>query len=80
MPLYDFACRSCGEQFEARASESERPACPGCGAPGAERVLSPFAGPFTTRPRGRDARRVDADRRVREEQRAERREARRPNQ
>ena len=76
MPLYDFHCRSCGERFEAQVAYGESPSCPACGAEDCERLLSPFAGPFTIRPRGRSARRSDAARRVREEQRSERREER----
>ncbi len=76
MPLYDFRCPSCGEQFEARAGVEERPDCPKCGAPGAERVLSGFAGPFTVGLRGSAARRSNAQRQAREEQRRERREKR----
>ena len=77
MPLYDFRCQGCGARFEARAGADELPACPECGAPETERLLSPFAGPFTVAPRGVAARRSDATRRVREEQRLERREERR---
>jgi putative FmdB family regulatory protein len=72
MPLYDFACRACGERFEARVSVDELPACPACGAGECERLPSAFAGPFTVGVRGRAARRSDAARRVREEQRRER--------
>ncbi|HZU40069.1 MAG TPA: zinc ribbon domain-containing protein [Solirubrobacteraceae bacterium] len=71
MPLYDFRCRACGEAFEARTSIDGAATCPACGAPDAERLLSPFAGPFTVGRRGGEARRSDADRRAREEQRQE---------
>jgi putative FmdB family regulatory protein len=77
VPLYDFVCARCAERFEARVSEQERPACPVCGAGGAERVPAAFSGPFTTRPQGQDARRSDGARRAREEQRREARERRR---
>jgi len=77
VPLYDFACKTCGARFEARGAPGERPACPECGAPEAERLLSPFAGPFTVGMRGYAARRSNDDRRAREEQRRERREQRR---
>lgn len=76
MPLYDFACRSCGHRFEARSSPDEAASCPECGAPESQRLLSPFAGPFTVGLRGAAARRSDAARAAREEQRRERREAR----
>ena len=72
MPLHDFRCGACGERFEARVAYDERPACPACGGDDCERLFTPFAGPFTLRPRGRAARRSDAIRRVREEQRRER--------
>jgi putative FmdB family regulatory protein len=77
MPLYDFACEQCGNRFEERTSmDAAAPACPACGSGQVQRVLSPFAGPFTTRPRGVAAKRSDATRKVREEQRTERRETR----
>lgn len=72
MPLYDFRCPACDERFEARAGADELPPCPRCGAP-VERVVSGFAGPFTVGLRGGDARRSDAARRARVEQRRERR-------
>jgi putative FmdB family regulatory protein len=71
VPLYDFECRECGERFEAQVAQAERPLCPACGASDPERLISPFAGPFTTGLRGGAARRSDATRRVREEQRRE---------
>jgi putative FmdB family regulatory protein len=78
MPLYDFRCKACGERFEARVSYDEPASCPACAAPEAERLLSPVAGPFTVgRLRGVAAKRADDTRRVREEQRGERRERRR---
>ncbi len=73
MPLYDFVCPDCGEGFEARVGIGEVPLCPACEAGHAQRVFSAFAGPFTIRPRGAAARRVEAARRTREEQRAQRR-------
>ena len=78
VPLYDFVCARCEERFEARVSERERPVCPACGAGDVERVPAAFSGPFTTRPQGQDARRSDAVRRAREEQRRDARERRRP--
>jgi len=77
MPLYDFLCRSCGDRFEARVSVDEAAVCPSCRTPGAERQLSPFAGPFTVGLRGVAAKRSNAVRRTREEQRQERRALRR---
>jgi putative FmdB family regulatory protein len=77
MPLYDFRCRACGARFEERTAASEVAPCPSCGSEETERLLSPFAGPFTVAPRGLAARRSNATRRVREEQRQERKEERR---
>lgn len=77
MPLYDFHCHQCQERFEARAAPDELPGCPACGSAKTERLLSPFAGPFTVAPRGLAARRSNATRAAREEQRLERREERR---
>ena len=76
MPLYDFTCRYCGEQFEARTGPEETPSCPACGGRDTERVLTRFAGPFTVGLRGAAAKRSNAVRAAREEQRSERRELR----
>jgi putative FmdB family regulatory protein len=73
MPLYDFRCRSCGTRFEELVPASVVPACPACGAIDAERLLGSFAGPFTIGLRGAEARRSNAVRRAREEERRERR-------
>ena len=69
MPLYDFHCRTCGERFEARTAVDAVAPCPACGAAGTERVVSSSAGPFTVGLRGDAARRSNAARRAREEQR-----------
>lgn len=71
MPLYDFRCRSCGEHFEQRTAAGAQALCPVCGASDCERLLTPFAGPFRVGLRGGAARRSDATRRAREDQRQE---------
>jgi putative FmdB family regulatory protein len=71
VPLYDFRCRRCGESFDELVAADTLPACPHCGDPEPERLLGSFAGPFTIRPRGGDARRVNAQRQAREERRQE---------
>ncbi len=76
MPLYDFRCRACQERFEARAAYAELPGCPACGSGETERVPARFAGPFSVGLRGAAARRSNAIRSAREEQRRERREQR----
>ena len=42
MPLFDFRCRGCGEEFEALVREP-LPVCPGCGSADLERLLSGFS-------------------------------------
>lgn len=74
MPLYDFRCLACDERFESRTRPEELPPCPACRAVTVERTLTGFAGPFTVGLRGAGARRSDAQRRAREEQRRERRQ------
>ena len=47
MPLYEYICRDCGKAFEVlqRMGEGgDRLRCPRCGAVGADRQLSTFAG------------------------------------
>ena len=43
MPLYDFTCKSCGQQFEALVRTGSTPSCPTCRSEDLERVLSGFA-------------------------------------
>ena len=31
MPIYDYVCRNCGEQFEWLVRNDEKPSCPSCG-------------------------------------------------
>ncbi len=71
MPLYDFRCGACGTRFEELVRQDEVPACPTCGAPDSQRLLGTFAGPFSVGLRGAEARRSNAARGVREEQRQE---------
>lgn len=76
MPLYDFNCPECGARFESNIPHGTSPTCPECGGEEAQRLYSPFAGPFTVGLRGAAARRSNAVRRAREEQRGERRDRR----
>ncbi len=46
MPLYDFACDACGEQFEAMAPAGGTAPCPACGAPEPRRIFTPIAPPL----------------------------------
>jgi putative FmdB family regulatory protein len=44
MPLFEFECRSCQQQFEALVRPANpTPACPSCGGVELERLLSTFA-------------------------------------
>jgi putative FmdB family regulatory protein len=43
MPLYEFACRACGHQFETLVRKGDNPSCPACHGVELERVLSQFA-------------------------------------
>ncbi|MBI4261677.1 MAG: zinc ribbon domain-containing protein [Actinobacteria bacterium] len=45
MPIYEFACRTCGERFERLLPvRSEPPGCPACGARRARRLISLIGG------------------------------------
>jgi putative FmdB family regulatory protein len=45
MPLYEFRCEKCANEFEAlcRDTRAEGVMCPGCGAPSPARLISRFA-------------------------------------
>ena len=43
MPLFDFRCRSCGEQFEALVRPPAVPACPACASADLERLVTGFS-------------------------------------
>lgn len=47
MPLYEFACRKCGHQFEELLTSAEvcqgKTKCPACGSARVEREFSAFA-------------------------------------
>lgn len=45
MPLYDFACDACGEQFEAVTEPGARAACPACGGVEGRRLWTPLPPP-----------------------------------
>jgi putative FmdB family regulatory protein len=40
MPIYEYACKSCGHEFEELVRDATQPACPSCGKRGAERQMS----------------------------------------
>lgn len=44
MPIYEFVCRKCNNDFEELVfSQSEKVACPACGSKKVERQMSVFA-------------------------------------
>lgn len=40
MPIYEYACKSCGREFETLVRPGDTPACPACAATDLERQLS----------------------------------------
>jgi putative FmdB family regulatory protein len=43
VPIYEYVCRACGEQFEKIVTASTQPACPKCQATELEQQFSVFA-------------------------------------
>ena len=43
MPIYEYACQSCGNEFEALVRSETVPECPGCHSTQLEKQLSVFA-------------------------------------
>ncbi len=46
MPIYEYRCKACGHRFEdfrSAAEADEQEACPKCGRPKTERMMSTFA-------------------------------------
>ena len=40
MPIYEYTCQSCGQEFEELIRGDEQPACPSCGQTRVERQMS----------------------------------------
>ncbi len=61
MPIYEYSCRACSNQFEALVRGSKVPLCPKCESADLERLLSlPIVKSETTRDMGmRAAKRRD---------------------
>jgi putative FmdB family regulatory protein len=43
MPIFEYACRDCGSQFEYLTREGRSPECPSCASDQLEKQLSTFA-------------------------------------
>jgi putative FmdB family regulatory protein len=43
VPIYDFKCLDCGEQFEALVLKGNTPACPACQGARLEQLISMFS-------------------------------------
>jgi len=43
MPIYDYACRACGQQFELIVLKTTVLACPSCRSQDLEQLISSFA-------------------------------------
>jgi putative FmdB family regulatory protein len=43
MPIYEYECRGCGDQFELLVLKDTVAACPECGSPDLEQLISGFA-------------------------------------
>ena len=43
MPIYEYACKSCGSEFETLVRSSTVPDCPSCHSTDLEKKLSVFA-------------------------------------
>lgn len=43
MPLHEYRCQDCGEQFEKLVRAADRPECPRCHSGALEKQLSVFA-------------------------------------
>lgn len=47
MPIFEYACRSCGHEFETLVRGAEMPSCEQCASPALDKKLSLFAAPAT---------------------------------
>jgi putative FmdB family regulatory protein len=45
MPIYGYACKSCGREFEMLVRASETPVCPACDSSDLDQKLSLIAAP-----------------------------------
>ena len=52
MPIYEFACKACGQEFETLTRASTLPACPTCQSTALDKKLSVFATATATESKG----------------------------
>ena len=71
MPLYDFACEACGDEFEALADAGATAPCAVCGSERTKRLWRPIAAPLKFGLRGAAARESNARRTEREQTKKE---------
>ena len=47
MPIFEFACRDCGKEFEViqRPKDRKKHHCPACGSAAVKKILSSFSCP-----------------------------------
>lgn len=43
MPIFEYACRACGHEFETLVRASDTPSCASCGSAELDKKLSVFA-------------------------------------
>lgn len=43
MPIFEYACRACGREFETLVRPGDTPACPACAGTDLEKLLSAVA-------------------------------------
>ena len=43
MPIYEYNCRGCGQQFETLVRTGDTPACPACASQDLEKIISGVA-------------------------------------
>lgn len=79
MPIYEFRCRDCGEEFEALvAAGIEKVECRACGSEATERVYSAQAAPMRLAKTGGELRRQErANERLRADTKSRSKEGRR---
>jgi len=50
MPIYEYACRACGHEFETLVRAAETPSCTSCSSADLQKKLSVFAPQSASQP------------------------------